>query len=500
MRRTCGILLHITSLPSPYGIGTLGQAAFDFIDFLVEAGQSCWQLLPTGPTGYGNSPYQVYSTFAGNHNFIDLDLLVRQGLLTTSEVEATSWGQRPDQVDFDTLERERLPLFRLAYQRFRNDPPADFARFCEAEADWLEDYALFMALRVRFKGKPWTEWPDPIRLRKPRSVTRYRQTQADEIGFHQFLQYQFHIQWEAVQTYAHERGIQLVGDLPIYVSMDSADVWCHPEQFQLDAALHPTCLAGCPPDQFSEDGQFWGNPIYDWNRMEQDGFQWWMSRIAAAGRLFDVIRIDHFRGLESYWAIPAEAETAKEGAWIKGPGKALIDAIRSQFPHLQFIAEDLGFLTKSVCDLLDYSGYPGMKVLEFGFDSGMGNDYLPHNYQSDNCVCYTGTHDNTTLVQWCQETDAETLAFARDYLKLSPEADLADALLQCGLTSQAGLFIAPLQDYLKLGAETRMNEPGTLKPENWRWRCTAGQLSPALSKQLWTLAHESERLPSQSDD
>ena len=500
MRRSCGILLHITSLPSPYGVGTLGQSAFDFIDFLVEAGHSWWQILPTGPTGYGNSPYQVYSTFAGNHFFIDLDLLIQQGLLTRSEVETISWEQQPDQVDYDTLERERMPLFRLAYERFRADPPADFHRFCEEEAEWLEDYALFMALKGRFKGKSLSDWPDPIRLRRPRSVSRYRQTQADELGFHRFLQYQFHIQWEAVRNYAHERGIQIVGDLPIYVSPDSADIWCQPDQFQLDDALRPTCVAGCPPDQFSEDGQCWGNPIYDWARMKEDGYQWWMRRIASAAKFFDAIRIDHFRGLESYWAIPAGAETAREGGWVRGPGEALIDAIRTNFPQLRFIAEDLGFLTKEVIALVDYSGYPGMKVLEFAFDSGMDNDYLPHNYENDNCVCYTGTHDNATLVQWCQECAEETLDFARKYLELTPEEDLAEAILLSGLASRAGIFIAPLQDHLRLGAEARMNEPGTLKPENWRWRSTVDQFTPALAKQLRTLARESGRLPSQTDD
>lgn len=496
MRRSCGILLHITSLPSPHGVGTLGQAAFDFIDFLAQAGQSCWQLLPTGPTGYGNSPYQVFSTFAGNPYLIDLDILISQGLLTSAEVDAAHFGERPDQVDYAALARERLPLLRLAYERFKDAPTEDYAAFCEKEADWLEDYALFMALKGRFKGKQWTQWPDPIRQRRPRSVTRYRQTQSDELGFHRFLQYTFFTQWQAVQNYAHERGIQLIGDLPIYVPLDSADVWCNPELFQLDDTLQPTCVAGCPPDQFSEDGQYWGNPIYDWERMEEDGFLWWMGRLEAAGRLFDLIRIDHFRGLESYWSIPAGAETAREGAWVKGPGQALINSIRERFPHLRFIAEDLGFLTEDVCALLETSGFPGMKVLEFAFDSGSDNDYLPHNYASDNYVCYTGTHDNVTLAQWCEESPEEVLTFARDYLELSHDEDLAAAIVRCGLTSRAGLFIVPLQDYLGLGAEARMNEPGTVKEENWRWRCEASDLSSELVRKLREAAAEGNRLPS----
>lgn len=497
MKRSCGILLHITSLPSRYGIGNLGQAAYDFVDFLHAAGQRCWQILPIGPTSYGDSPYQSFSTFAGNPYLIDPDQLIQQGWLTQAEADAVSWEQRPDQVDFRLLYRQRLPLLRRAYERFQLAPPAGFSRFCQAERDWLEDYALFMALKAHFGGGPWSDWPQALRLREPAALDRYRTELAEEIDFHRFLQYEFYRQWDRLRAYTREKGVKLIGDIPIYVPMDSADLWCHPDLFQLDENRQPTCVAGCPPDRFSEEGQYWGNPIYDWDRMEQDGFAWWLRRIEAAGRLFDVIRIDHFRGLESYWSIPASSDSARDGVWVKGPGRKLIDAIQTTFPNLDFIAEDLGFLTDEVRTLVTESGYPGMKVLEFAFDSPEPSDYLPHRY-GDNCVCYTGTHDNTTLAQWCQESPAEICNRARSYLGLSQTDDLASALLQSGLASQADLFVAQMQDYLGLGGSARMNEPGTVKPENWRWRSTAEQFTPALARQLRTAAEASHRIPPES--
>lgn len=497
MNRSCGILLHITSLPSRYGIGNLGQAAYDFVDFLQAAGQRCWQILPIGPTGYGDSPYQSFSTFAGNPYLIDPDQLIRQGWLSQAEADAISWGQCPDQVDFHLLYQQRLPLLHRAYERFRMAPPAGFSRFCQEEQDWLEDYALFMALKAHFDDAPWGDWPRPLRLRDPVSLDRYRTDLAEERNFHRFLQYEFYRQWNQLRAYTRKKGIKLIGDIPIYVPLDSADLWHHPELFQLDENRQPIFVAGCPPDRFSEEGQYWGNPIYDWERMEQDGFSWWLRRIAAASRLFDVIRIDHFRGLESYWAIPATSKSARAGSWVKGPGLKLIRTIQRHFPDLDFIAEDLGFLTDHVRTMVTESGFPGMKVLEFAFDSREPSDYLPHHY-GKNCVCYTGTHDNTTLSQWCRESPLETRAYAREYLGLSPTDNLAAALLQSGLNSRANLFIAQMQDYLGLGGEARMNEPGTLKPENWRWRSTAEQFTPALAQQLRTAAEASQRIPPES--
>lgn len=494
MNRSCGILLHITSLPSRYGIGTLGQAAYDFVDFLHAAGQSYWQILPIGPTGYGDSPYQSFSTFAGNPYLIDLDRLIRQSWLTPAEVSAFPWAQHPGQVDFSLLYQQRLPLLRRAYERFRKAPPASFSHFCQAEQDWLEEYALFMALKAQFGNGPWTSWPQALRLRKPETLARARAGLAEEQNFHRFLQYEFYRQWDALRAYAREKGVKMIGDIPIYVPLDSADLWCSPELFQLDHDRQPLCVAGCPPDSFSQEGQYWGNPLYDWGRMERDGFAWWLRRIAAAGRLFDVIRIDHFRGFESYWSIPAKADSARAGAWVKGPGMKLIRRIKDRFPHLDFIAEDLGFLTDAVREMVAQSGFPGMKVLEFAFDSREPSDYLPHRY-GENCVCYTGTHDNATLSQWCRESPPETLAYAREYLHLSPSEDLAAALLRSGLASKANLFVAQMQDYLGLGSGARMNEPGTLKPENWRWCCTKDQLTGTLARRLRAEAETSCRIP-----
>lgn len=497
MNRSCGILLHITSLPSRYGIGNLGQAAYDFVDFLSGAGQSCWQILPIGPTGYGDSPYQSFSAFAGNPYLIDPDHLIRQGWLTQRELDGIPWGRQPDQVAFPLLYRQRLPLLYRAYERFRQAPPPEFSRFCRAEAEWLEDYALFMALKQHFGNGPWTDWPQSLRLRDPKALARYRRDLAEPLNFQRFLQYEFYRQWDRLRAYAGKKGITIIGDIPIYVPLDSADLWCNPNLFQLDENRRPTYVAGCPPDGFSEDGQYWGNPIYDWAAMERDQFAWWLERIESAARLFDVIRIDHFRGLESYWSIPAHSKTARNGAWVKGPGLKLVNAIKARFPNQNFIAEDLGFLTEAVYTMVKESGFPGMKVLEFAFDSREPSDYLPDRYDA-NCICYTGTHDNPTLTQWCTERPPETLAYAREYLRLADSDDLGTALIRSGMASKANLFIAQMQDYLGLGSEARMNEPGTLKPENWRWRSTAGQFTPELATRLRALAREHHRIPSES--
>ncbi len=337
-------------------------------------------------------------------------------------------------------------------------------------------------------------------MRELEALLHARRDLADDLNFYRFLQYEFYSQWDGLRAYAKEKSVKMIGDIPIYVPLDSVDLWCSPHLFQLDETSRPTCVAGCPPDGFSQDGQYWGNPLYDWNTMEQDGFSWWLRRIEAAGRLFDVIRIDHFRGLESYWSIPAKHKTARDGVWRKGPGLKLVNAIQSRFPHLDFIAEDLGFLTESVREMVTESGFPGMKVLEFAFDSREPSNYLPHCYES-NCICYTGTHDNPTLPQWCLESSPDTIRYAREYLHLSDSEDLAAAIIRSGMDSNANLFIAQMQDYLGLGAETRMNEPGTLNPKNWRWRSTPGQFSNQLACHLRTLAAFSHRtfLPTETE-
>ncbi len=469
MNRESGILLHISSLPAKYGIGTLGREARRFVDFLHAAGQSAWQILPIGPTGYGDSPYQSSSIYAGNPYFVDLEALVEEGLLLPEEVEGIDWG-RPGRVDYGALYTHRFPLLERAYQRGKALRQAGFAAF-RRKNPWVEDYALFMALKQKYGMQSWSQWPEPAARRDPAALAGFRQALAEEISCCAFTQYLFYEQWDQLAAYAKAQGVKLIGDVPIYVPMDSADVWMHPELFQLDEARCPTGVAGCPPDGFTADGQLWGNPLYDWPRHEQTGFAWWISRIRAAARCFDVIRIDHFRGLESYWAVPYGEETARNGRWVKGPGMKLIRALREGVPGVEFIAEDLGFLTPEVTQLLEDSGFPGMKVLEFAFydpDSA----YLPHNH-TVNSVCYTGTHDNLTLAQWLAEESAQTVGSAVRYLGLNREEGCARGMLRAGMSSVCRLFVAQMQDWLELGAEARMNAPGVMGAQNWSWRLTA---------------------------
>lgn len=491
-KRSSGILLHITSLPSPYGIGNMGKEAYRFIDFLKKAGQTYWQILPIGPCGYGDSPYQSFSAFAGNPYLIDPDKLIEEGLLNRDEVSSVCWGSSPAETDYSVMYEKRLLMLRTAFGRFRVNHGAELEAYAEQEKDWLPDYALFMAVKKELGDGPWTQWPEDIRLRRSDAVERYRAELADDIEFQYFLQYKFGEQWRALLEYAHENGIKIIGDIPIYVPMDSADVWTEPGNFQLKRNGRPKVVAGCPPDAFTRDGQYWGNPIYDWDRMEKDGFSWWLRRIDTAQRHFDAIRIDHFRGLESYWSIPAQNKTARKGHWEKGPGAIFIDTIRSAFPDMDFIAEDLGYLTPEVMELVRYSGFPGMKVLEFAFDPREPSEYLPHTY-NESCICYTGTHDNETLVQWRQGQSAQVIAYARDYLGISNNDDLCDAIIRAGIHSKAGLFVAQMQDYLRLGAEARMNFPGHLLPENWRWRMTPGQASDALAETILALTRQAGR-------
>lgn len=494
MERSSGILLHITSLPSKYGIGNLGREAFAFVDFLKQAGQSFWQILPLCPPGYGDSPYQGFSAFAGNPYLIDPEQLVQAGWLQPQELESIDWGERADQVDYQRMYHARLGVLQLAFRRFQANAPAEFADFVARERDWLPEYALFMAVKSHFDDRPWSEWPTDIRLHQPDALAHYQELLQAEIQFHCFLQYIFQSQWKRLREYAHENGVKIIGDIPIYVPLDSADVWAHPENFQLGRTRKPRCVAGCPPDGFSKNGQYWGNPIYDWARMEQDGFSWWLRRVGAAGKLYDVVRIDHFRGIESYWSIPAVNKTARRGAWVKGPGMKLVSAIQKAYPEIEFIAEDLGFLTPEVLRLVEDSTWPGMKVLEFAFDPREPSNYLPHRYD-ENCICYTGTHDNETLYQWYAALSPEAERYAREYLGISEQEDLPQAIIRAGAGSRAKLFVAQMQDYLRLGAQARMNEPGTLKPENWRWRMTPGQANAALAAELRALAEQTDRIP-----
>ena len=479
--RCSGILMHISSLPGPYGVGTMGKNAFRFVDFLEDAGQSVWQILPLTPTGYGDSPYQSCSTFAGNHYLINLEALVEEKLLKKEELSSIRWSWSETKADFGLLYNNRLNVLRKAYDRFAAQEELD--AFCAENAGWLPDFALFMALKDRFGGKPWYQWDKALKFRDSKAIETARQELKEEIRFFCFVQYLFYKQWNALRAYAHGKGIRIIGDVPIYVPYDSVEVWKDTQLFQLDEKLDPVSVAGCPPDAFSADGQLWGNPLYRWDVMAEDGFAWWIRRLAAAGELYDVVRMDHFRGLEAYWSIPYGDETAKGGKWIKGPGMDFVNAVKKGLPELNMIAEDLGFLTQEVLDLRDASGYPGMKVLEFAFDSREPSDYLPHTYVS-NTVCYTGTHDNMTMRQWFETATDEAVEYATEYMNLTEKEGLVWGVIRTAYASVSDLCVIQMQDLLNLGAQARMNFPGTLSDANWTWRADDAFMSEDLAKKI----------------
>ena len=479
--RESGILMHITSLPSPYGIGTMGKNAYKYVDFLEKAGQRYWQILPLTPTGYGDSPYQSFSACAGNHYLIDLDTLVEEGLLQEEEITAVVWGRDPERVDYGTMYDQRTKVLKIACSRFV--PDAAYEAFLEENKSWLEDYAIFMALKDSMKGTVWLDWPEELKCHEEKALQEKRTQLKEAVELQYFLQYQFDRQWKALRSYAGSKGIRIIGDVPIYVPLDSADVWAVPELFQLDDARRPEVVAGCPPDAFTEDGQLWGNPIYDWDKMKATGYAWWVRRLSAAAKMYDVVRFDHFRGFESYWAVPAGDKTARNGRWMKGPGLDFIRAIQKALPDLDFIAEDLGYMTPEVRRLQLDSGYPGMKVLEFAFDSREDSDYLPHLYPEDS-VCYTGTHDNVTLKQWFDEASAEDVAYAKAYLGLHEEEGYVWGMIRGAMGSVSRICVVQMQDYLELGKSARMNFPGTLSMDNWTWRATSGFDSEALAEKI----------------
>ncbi len=473
----------MSSLPSPYGFGTMGKEAFRFIDFLAAAGQKYWQLLPLGPTSYGDSPYSSFSTFAGNPYMIDLEMLIAEGLLTREEADAVDWGDDPGQADYGKLYEGRFPLLRKAFARGRGTLSADFGVFCRENARWLDNYALYMAVKAGFGMVSWTEWPDEaIRMHRPEAVAKYREELREDYEFYCFVQFLFFRQWKALKAYAEEKKIRLIGDVPIYVAMDSADVWSEPHFFQLDEDNMPKEVAGVPPDAFTADGQLWGNPLYDWDRMQADGFGWWIRRIEGATKLFDVLRIDHFRGLESYWAVPAKDTTAKNGRWRQGPGMALVGVLTSWFHGTDFIAEDLGYLTPEVRKLVRDSGLPGMCIMEFAFDAHGDSDYLPHRC-SENRVCYLGTHDNDTILGWKASTDEENLLFAQRYMHITPDEGWCWGMIRSGMATASRLFVVQMQDVLELDGSCRMNTPGT-SMGNWRWRMLPGKADSKLAEKL----------------
>lgn len=481
MRRS-GVLLPVSSIPSAYGIGSFSKEAYEFVDFLEEAGQKLWQILPLGPTGYGDSPYQSFSAFAGNPYFIDLEKLIEKGWLTEAECGKCDFGKSDDSVDYEKLYRERFKLLKKAFKKSKAQEREDFREFCARNAAWLEDYALYMAVKNSFRGISWLEWPEDIKLRREEALEEYRTQNREEILFYQFQQYLFDQQWTALKKYANRKGIQIIGDIPIYVALDSADTWANPELFQLDGDCTPTAVAGCPPDAFSATGQLWGNPLYRWEYHKETGYAWWIKRIDYCYKLYDIVRIDHFRGFDEYYSIPYGDETAEFGHWEKGPGYDVFAVLKKELGNLAVIAEDLGFLTDSVIKLVKKTRYPGMKILQFAFDSREESDYLPHNY-GRNCIVYTGTHDNDTTVGWYETFGKKDKAFARRYLNIKSKKEVPWVFIRAALASVADTAIIPMQDYLELGSGARMNTPSTLG-DNWKWRLIKGQCSGELALKM----------------
>jgi len=490
MKRFSGVLLSVTSLPSRYGIGCFDKAAYDFVDWLEKAGQKYWQILPLGSTShYGafDSPYQAYSAFAGSPYFISLDALVEEGVLTRDECDAVDFGADPQKVDYKALFENRIPLLRKAYERSNISANAAFNTFCGENFWWLDDYALFMAVREFFGGAGWTQWPEDIRMHYGPALDYYREKLYFEVEFQKYLQFKFYEQWSKLKKYANDKHIQIVGDMPIYVSPDGSDVWAQPEMFQLDEQNRPTQIAGCPPDSFSADGQVWGNPLYRWDYHKATGYHWWVTRMWYSYKLYDMVRLDHFRGFDEYFAIPAGSSSAKDGHWEKGPGMDLFNTLKWKLGDRAVIAEDLGLMTDGVRQLVRDSGYPNMKVIQFAFDAadiGGANEYLPHNYDH-NCVVYTGTHDNETIGGWFNGLDRENKEHVRNYVSDHEIANkwMYKKLIDLAMRCSADTCIIPMQDWLGLDNTTRMNTPGTVD-SNWSWRLTAGQVTEELCAEV----------------
>lgn len=511
--RNAGILMPVSSLPSPYGIGTFGKDAYDFVTFVKECNHKYWQVLPLGPTTYGDSPYQSYSAFAGNPYFVDLDMLIEAGFLLKSEVISRDWGDgivpvnvsEDDAVNgrfgtyrdgnigderyvsYEKIYNNRFDILRIAYNRFKAACAESkktlakglplykqFDNFVKDNADWLEDYALFMALKSHFNNVSWGEWETDIKFRKPEAMSRYEEQLSDDIGYWKFIQFEFYLQWNALKQYANSNGIEIIGDIPIYMGYDSVDVWANQGEFQLDENLTPIKVAGVPPDAFSDAGQKWGNPLYDYDKMEANGFSWWRKRMAASAKLYDVIRIDHFIGIVKYYTIPADMPDARQGEYRHGPGQKLLDVINESIGDKKIIAEDLGVEVPEVAKILKENGYPGMKVLEFAFGGDRKNPHLPYNY-TQNLVCYGGTHDNETLLGFFEDRGDWELGYAYDYLDTRDKGRMVDQVFRAAYSSVAVLTVFAVQDILKLGNWARMNLPSSMG-NNWKWRMQKGQL------------------------
>lgn len=482
-KRLNGVLMHISSLPGKTGIGTLGVSAYNFVDFLKESKQAYWQILPVGPTSFGDSPYQSFSTFAGNPYFIDLDMLCDEGFLDKSDYEKINWGKDINLVDYGLVYEQRQKVFECLFNNFKKKVPSDFDFFCSENYFWLEDYAFFMALKDEHNGIPFYQWEKGLVSREEKSLAEWKKKCSDKITCHKMLQYFFYKQWFALKNYANVRGIKIIGDIPFYVSGDSSDVWSNPEQFDLDENFVPIEVAGCPPDAFSADGQLWGNPVYKWDYMKKTDYAWWKKRLQKSLEIYDVLRIDHFRGFDSYYCIPYGAKDARNGHWRNGPGMDLFNSIKKQFgDELPIIAEDLGFLTDSVKKLLADSTFPGMKILQFAFDSREESDYLPYRY-TQNCVVYTGTHDNDTILGWCETARTEDVEQAKKYLRVSDKDSLRKEMMICAMASPANTCILCMQDLIGLGKEARMNIPSTVGT-NWKWRASADMMTSGIKEFL----------------
>ena len=485
--RSSGILLHITSLPGKFGIGSLGNEAFEFIDFLSEAGQKIWQILPTGPTGYGDSPYQTFSAFAGNPLLIDLEELHTEGLIEHNHLDLLEESNN-EQVDFGRVIKFKYKILRIAYENFKTTN--EYESFCEQEKYWLDDFSLFMALKQHFEGKSWKEWDKKLKTRDLSVLEDYRDKLKENINFNIFLQYIFFKQWEKVREYANSRNIKIFGDLPIFVAFDSSDAWSNPDIFLLDEEKNPIVVAGVPPDFFSETGQLWGNPLYNWEVLEKKDFKWWIQRVKAALKLVDIVRIDHFRGFAGYWAVPYEEKTAIKGTWEKAPGKKLFTILQNKLGELPIVAEDLGVITDDVTELRDSFNFPGMKILQFAFGSGADNPFLPHNF-TENCVVYTGTHDNDTTLGWYKKLPEKEKNYLLEYLQFDGK-NICWKLIETAWKSKADIAIAPMQDFLCLDSYARMNTPAVASG-NWQWRVKKDQLNFELAKRIRNLTWDSNR-------
>ncbi len=486
LKRSSGIIMHISSLGEKYGIGTLGKEAYKFADFLERAGQTYWQILPLGHTGYGNSPYQCFSAFAGNPYFVDFDILIEDGLLTEEDFVNENFGSDIEKVDYNAIFNTKLEILDIAYQNSKGKLDKVLATFRDTEKSWLEDYTLYMAIKEKMAYEPWKTWPDDIKYRTPEALENYKEELAERIGFWEFVQYEFFKQWAELKTYVNNLGIQIIGDIPIYVAEDGSDAWANSELFKFDADKNPIVVAGCPPDAFSDTGQLWGNPIYDWEYLESTNYGWWIDRISASLKLFNSIRIDHFRGFEAYWEVPYGDKTAENGEWVKGPAMKLINAIKDTLGDVNIIAEDLGFLTPEVLDFLDETGYPGMKVFQFAFDANEESNYIPHLYNK-NCIVYTGTHDNDTVMGWINTTGNENdVEHAKNYLKLDPAEGINWGFIRGAWASVGNVAMTQMQDFLGLGNEARMNLPSTLG-NNWEWRVKPGALTSDLADRIYSL-------------